>query len=253
MDDVLGLWERFSLTDKEEVPFDFGPVDEIHNLPIRHMNHDYAKVLGKVLGLVEQVAESEEARGCEGCMRIRIKMDISKPLCRGRKARLSARNETWIAFRYERLPNFCYWCAVVKLIRRVEVKVAGRSNAPRWDRRFNPMNDRDIPVASHGGDGVAMGDGGPNMDFTKMKENLPQFSEDPKIVVDSSEQTFSVSKSAKKSTVTPEDLGVNNEHINQEVELIVDSQDVVLGKESEGAKPRVFLQEVSRMEFGSDY
>ena len=39
--------------------------------------------------------------------------------------------------------------------------------------------------------------------------------EDPKIVVDSSEQTFSVSESAKKSTVTPEDLGVNNEHINQ--------------------------------------
>ncbi len=77
------------------------------------MNHDYAKVLGKVLGLVEQVAESEEARGCEGCMRIRIKMDISKPLCRGRKARLSARNETWIAFRYERLPNFCYWCGML--------------------------------------------------------------------------------------------------------------------------------------------
>ncbi len=156
-----------------------------------------------------------------------------------------------------------------KLIRRVEVKVSGRSNAPQWDRRFNPMNDRDILVASHGGDGVAMGDGGPNMDFTKMKENLPQFSEDPKIVVDSSEQIFSVSKSAKKSTVTPEDLGVNNEHINQvrdfselailttkdpcvsqpipiEVELIVDSQDVVLDKESEGAKQGIFLQEVSR-------
>ena len=203
MDDVSGLWERFSLIDKEEVPFDFGPVDEvdllflvaqfmtsriiniesvvwtftplwwavqgftahdmgnnmlvfalknesdlervinfepwsydkhlvtfqrveantsiakmdcgwcyfwvqIHNLPIRRMNHDYAKALGEVLGLVEQVAESEEAKGCEGCMRIRIKTDISKPLCRGRKARLFAGNETWIAFRYERIPNFCY-------------------------------------------------------------------------------------------------------------------------------------------------
>ncbi len=28
MDDISGLWERFSLTDKEEVPFDFVPVDE---------------------------------------------------------------------------------------------------------------------------------------------------------------------------------------------------------------------------------
>ena len=29
MDDVSGLWERFSLTDKEDVLFEFGPVDEV--------------------------------------------------------------------------------------------------------------------------------------------------------------------------------------------------------------------------------
>jgi hypothetical protein len=193
---------------------------QIHNLPVRRMNHDYAKALGGVLGLVEQVAESEEERGREGCMRIRVKMDISKPLCRGRKARLSAGNETWIAFRYERLPNFCYWCGMLthgdrdcerwlrskgtlrredqqygtwlraevgKPIRRVEVKVAGRSNIPRWDRRANPMNVGDSPVvgASHGGGGLANGDGDPSMDFSKLKENLPQFQESPKIAVDS--------------------------------------------------------------------
>uniref|UniRef100_A0A2N9F380 Reverse transcriptase zinc-binding domain-containing protein n=1 Tax=Fagus sylvatica TaxID=28930 RepID=A0A2N9F380_FAGSY len=87
---------------------------------------------------------------------------------------------------------------------------------------------------SHGGDGMATGDDGPSMDFMKMKENLPQFSEGPKIGVDPNEQTSSMGVSAKNSAVTPEDVGVNNEHINQ---------DVVLGKESEGAKPRVFLQE----------
>ena len=275
---------------------------QIHNLPVRRMNHDYAKALGGVLDLVEQVAESEEERGREGCMRIRVKMDISKPLCRGRKAWLFAGNETWIAFRYERLPNFCYWCGMLthgdrdcdrwlrskgtlrredqqygtrlravvgKPIRRVEVKVAGRSNAPQWDRRVSPMNDGDILRASHGGDGMATGDDGPSMDFTKMKENLPQFSKGPKIGVEPSEQTSNMGVSIKNSAVTPEDVGFNNEHINQvrdsselailitndtcvsqpiptEVELIVNSQDVVLGKESEGAKPRVFLQEVSR-------
>ena len=158
---------------------------------------------------------------------------------------------------------------VGKPIRRVEVKVAGRSNAPQWDRRVSPMNDGDIPRASHGGDGMAIGDDGPSMDFTKMKENLPQFSKGPKIGVEPSEQTSNMGVSIKNSAVTPEDVGFNNEHINQvrdsselailitndtcvsqpiptEVELIVNSQDVVLGKESEGAKPRVFLQEVSR-------
>ena len=29
MDDVSGLWERFSLTDKEDVSFEFGPIDEV--------------------------------------------------------------------------------------------------------------------------------------------------------------------------------------------------------------------------------
>jgi hypothetical protein len=28
MDDIFGLWDKFSLNDKEEVPFDFGPADE---------------------------------------------------------------------------------------------------------------------------------------------------------------------------------------------------------------------------------
>ncbi len=29
MEDVSGLWERFSLTEKEDVPFEFGPADEV--------------------------------------------------------------------------------------------------------------------------------------------------------------------------------------------------------------------------------
>jgi hypothetical protein len=203
MEDISGLWESFSSTDKEEVPFDFGHAKEgdhyylaalfmtnrvlnlesvvrtftplwraengfttrdlganmvvfifknesnlervvqlelwsydkhlvsfqrveadtsitkmecrwcsfwvqIHNLPVCRMNHEYASALGKVVGIVEQVAEDEEERGREGCMRIRVKIDISKPLYRGRKATLAGSKEIWISFKYERLPNFCY-------------------------------------------------------------------------------------------------------------------------------------------------
>jgi hypothetical protein len=72
------------------------------------MSHEYASALGKAVGMVEQVAEDEEERGREGCMRIRVKIDISKPLCRGRKAMLASGKEIWISFKYERLPNLCY-------------------------------------------------------------------------------------------------------------------------------------------------
>jgi hypothetical protein len=137
---------------------------QMHNLPIGRMKREFAVALGTAVREVEHVAESEEKKGCEGCTRIRVKLDISKPLCRGRKARLASRRETWISFKYERLPIFCYWCGCLthgdkdcevwlknkgamrreeqqygawlqasaeKPVRRIEVKVAGRSNVPR--------------------------------------------------------------------------------------------------------------------------
>jgi hypothetical protein len=77
------------------------------------MNLATATALGRTLGVAEKVGENEEGRGCEGCMRVRVKLDISKPLCRGRIARLMEGKETWISFRYERLPNLCYWCGML--------------------------------------------------------------------------------------------------------------------------------------------
>jgi hypothetical protein len=80
---------------------------------MRRMNLATATALGRTLGVVEKVGENEEGRGREGCMRVRVKLDISKPLCRGRMARLMEGKETWISFRYERLPNLCYWCGML--------------------------------------------------------------------------------------------------------------------------------------------
>ena len=37
-------------------------------------------------------------------------MDISGPLCRGRLVSLGKDKEVWVSFKYERLPNICYWC-----------------------------------------------------------------------------------------------------------------------------------------------
>ena len=67
---------------------------QMHNLPIGRMKREFAVALGIAVGEVEHVAESEEEKGCEGCTRIHVKLDISKPLCRGRKARLASERET---------------------------------------------------------------------------------------------------------------------------------------------------------------
>ena len=46
-------------------------------------------------------------------LRVKVEVDVTKPLCRGRKIALNDDDETWVSFKYEKLPNFCYWCGMV--------------------------------------------------------------------------------------------------------------------------------------------
>ena len=46
-------------------------------------------------------------------MRIHVLIDITKPLCRGRIISLDSNDDHFISFKYERLPNICYWCEKV--------------------------------------------------------------------------------------------------------------------------------------------
>ena len=43
-------------------------------------------------------------------MRVRVTLDVYQPLCRGRVIKLKEGGKTWVNFKYERLPNICYWC-----------------------------------------------------------------------------------------------------------------------------------------------
>lgn len=39
-----------------------------------------------------------------------MSIDVTKPLSRGRKVEVSNGEVSWVSFKYERLPNLCYWC-----------------------------------------------------------------------------------------------------------------------------------------------
>ena len=43
-------------------------------------------------------------------MRVRVRVDVTQPLCRGRVVNLEEGGSTWVSFKYERLPIICYWC-----------------------------------------------------------------------------------------------------------------------------------------------
>ena len=46
-------------------------------------------------------------------LRVHVEIDISKPLCWGRRITLDIEEEIWVSFKYEKLPNFCYWCGMI--------------------------------------------------------------------------------------------------------------------------------------------
>uniref|UniRef100_A0A2N9GDA6 Reverse transcriptase domain-containing protein n=1 Tax=Fagus sylvatica TaxID=28930 RepID=A0A2N9GDA6_FAGSY len=86
---------------------------QIHDLPVLSLNKEVSETIGRTLGRVEFAPDSIEDRGGGPCMRIRVLVDITKPLCRGRKILMDNNQERWVSFKYERLPNFCYWCGRV--------------------------------------------------------------------------------------------------------------------------------------------
>lgn len=70
------------------------------------MAQDIVLVVGEVItmGAAEEDCESSHF------VRVCVRIDITKPLCRGRKIGLSNGEEGWVSFKYELLPNLCYWC-----------------------------------------------------------------------------------------------------------------------------------------------
>ena len=68
--------------------------------------------IGETIGTVIPLEHMKEMVGGD-FLRVRVEIDVSKPLCRGRKTAINANEFIWVAFKYEKLPNFCYWCGRV--------------------------------------------------------------------------------------------------------------------------------------------
>ena len=85
---------------------------QIHNLPFSLQTVDTAISIGETIGSVIKPKDLGEMLGAN-FMRVRVIVDVSKPLCRGRKISWDVNCEGWAAFMYERLPNICYWCGSI--------------------------------------------------------------------------------------------------------------------------------------------
>ncbi|KAK9265652.1 hypothetical protein L1049_027327 [Liquidambar formosana] len=76
------------------------------------MNEDVGKLIGNKFG--EYIDMEHSGKGmCWGqYLRIRVRLNVSKPLKRGSMLKLGGKM-MWVSFKYERLPIFCYYCGIL--------------------------------------------------------------------------------------------------------------------------------------------
>ncbi|GLT72800.1 hypothetical protein SLA2020_447040 [Shorea laevis] len=85
----------------------------MYNLPLACMGTDIGFKIGSSVGMVEEVDTNEDGVGWGEYLRVRIILDITKPLARGRILKLQG-NPVWIAFQYEKIPKFCFRCGIIR-------------------------------------------------------------------------------------------------------------------------------------------
>ena len=84
---------------------------QVYDIPFRFANKVVAK--GICSGIGEVCPSDFSVMEGGDFMRMQVILDISKPLSCGRKITLDEGSIGWVSFKYERLPNICYWCGYI--------------------------------------------------------------------------------------------------------------------------------------------
>lgn len=82
----------------------------VYNLPFLSMVADVEENIGNDIGRVLEVDVPNNGIGWGQFLRIRVEIDITKPLLWGKILEDDQGKPFWVDFQYEHLPIFCYWC-----------------------------------------------------------------------------------------------------------------------------------------------
>ena len=86
---------------------------QIFNLPLKSRTKETGWAIGSTLGEVLDIDVSKSSVHWGRLLRVRVNVDITKKLIRGKKINIEGGENRWVIFKYERLPNFCYRCGML--------------------------------------------------------------------------------------------------------------------------------------------
>ena len=85
----------------------------IYNLPLACMSLIVGNQIKSSMGQVLEVDVDEGGMGWGECLRVKILLDLQKPLSRGRKLKING-SSILVTFQYEKLSKFCFRCEAIK-------------------------------------------------------------------------------------------------------------------------------------------
>ncbi|KAK7830830.1 uncharacterized protein CFP56_027894 [Quercus suber] len=81
---------------------------QIYNLPLKSRTRETGWAIGSSLGSVLEVDVPDSGVQWGRCLRVSVRIDVTRRLVRRRKITIEGGESKWVNFKYERLPNFCY-------------------------------------------------------------------------------------------------------------------------------------------------
>lgn len=86
---------------------------QIHNMQPGFMTEKVMQEIGNQVGKYISSCSSNYKGVWREYMRIRVAIDITKPLRRRMKVRKTGNEWSWITFKYENVPTFCFICGII--------------------------------------------------------------------------------------------------------------------------------------------